>query len=101
YCWGYFRNFANFPPRSSDSRFRLCRCQPYLPTYVKLCQTNHEEDPSGISYLIGDIHWSKAMHRAWNEIRGMEEVRMSLDFHECGVLLFKEGLGKQHYVLSY
>lgn len=67
-------------------------------SYVK--QIMKKIHPASV-IIIGDIHWSKAMHRAWNEIRVMEEVRMSLDFHECGVLLFKQGLGKQHYVLSY
>ena len=51
--------------------------------------------------IIGDIHWSKGMNKAWREISGMEQVRLSLDFFECGVLLFKEGLDKQHYILGY
>lgn len=51
--------------------------------------------------IVGDIHWSKGMEKAWKEIIRMEQVRLSLDFFECGVLLFKEGLDKQHYVLSY
>lgn len=51
--------------------------------------------------IIGDIHWSKGMEKAWEEIRQMEEVRLSLDFFECGVLLFKENLVRQHYILAY
>jgi len=51
--------------------------------------------------IIGDIHWSKGMEKAWEEIRLMEEVRLSLDFFECGVLLFTENLDPQHYVLAY
>lgn len=51
--------------------------------------------------IIGDIHWSKGMENAWEEIRQMEEVRLSLDFFECGVLLFRENLDPQHYVLAY
>lgn len=51
--------------------------------------------------IIGDIHWSKGMKKAWTEIRQTEEVRLSLDFFECGVLLFRESLDQQHYVLAY
>lgn len=51
--------------------------------------------------IIGDIHWSKEMENAWDEIRHMEEVRLSLDFFECGVLFFREGLDQQHYILAY
>ena len=55
----------------------------------------------GSIIVIGDIHWSREMQRAWQEIIQSESVRLSLDFYECGVLFFKEGLNKQHYVLSY
>lgn len=51
--------------------------------------------------IIGDIHWSRGMEKAWEEIIGMEQVRLSMDFFECGVLLFNDGLNKQHYILSY
>lgn len=51
--------------------------------------------------VIGDIHWSRKMEKAWKEIIDMEKVRLSLDFFECGVLLYKEGIDKQHYILSY
>ena len=51
--------------------------------------------------VIGDIHWSQGMEKAWREIIDMEDVRLSLDFYECGVLLFKDGLDKQHFILSY
>ena len=51
--------------------------------------------------IIGDIHWSKGMEKAWREISSMEQVRLSLDFFECGVVLFKGSLDKQHYILSY
>ena len=51
--------------------------------------------------IIGDIHWSRGMEKAWEEIRQMEEVRLSLDFFECGVLLFRENIDRQHYILAY
>lgn len=50
--------------------------------------------------VIADIHWSKGMEKAWNEIREDLSVSLSLDFYECGVLFFKKGLSKSHYILS-
>lgn len=51
--------------------------------------------------VIGDIRWSRGMKRAWEEIIALEQVRLSLDFYECGVLIFREGLAKSHYILHY
>lgn len=51
--------------------------------------------------VIGDIHWSQEMNKAWRQIIHREHVRVSLDFFECGVLFFKTGLVKSHYILSY
>jgi predicted O-methyltransferase YrrM len=51
--------------------------------------------------VIGDIHWSREMNRAWKEIIALDKVRLSLDFYECGALVFKEGLEKNHHILHY
>ncbi|AGA78639.1 O-methyltransferase [Echinicola vietnamensis] len=50
---------------------------------------------------IGDIHRSKEMEKAWNELKSHSSVTMSMDFYECGILFFKAGLKKQHYILHY
>lgn len=93
-----------------------------LPSFLKknqpvdfaLLDANHSYGPT-ISYfrqlldhvredavmVIGDIHWSADMDRAWQEVIHSEKVTLSLDFYECGVLFFKSGLEKAHYVLHY
>ncbi|UCS91482.1 class I SAM-dependent methyltransferase [Echinicola marina] len=50
---------------------------------------------------IGDIHWSPEMQKAWEQIKTQEEVSMSMDFYECGILFFKKGINKKHYTLNY
>lgn len=50
---------------------------------------------------IADIHWSNEMNRAWEEIRGNPTVSLSMDFYECGILFFKRGITKSHYILHY
>ncbi|MBD8487554.1 class I SAM-dependent methyltransferase [Echinicola sp. CAU 1574] len=50
---------------------------------------------------IGDIHRSKEMEQAWHTIKDSPSVTMSMDFYECGILFFKKGLNKKHYILHY
>jgi predicted O-methyltransferase YrrM len=49
---------------------------------------------------IGDIHWSKEMEMAWNQIKSNPSVRLTLDFWECGIVLFKNPGEKQHLILD-
>lgn len=66
-------------------------------TYFKMLLPHLHE---GSIIIIADIHWSKEMELAWNEIKIHQLVSLSLDFYECGVLFFKKGLAKSHYILS-
>jgi len=50
---------------------------------------------------IGDIHRSRGMEKAWQEIKGHPKVSLTMDFFECGIVIFKKGLKKQHYILHY
>lgn len=49
---------------------------------------------------IADIHWSSEMERAWKEIIRQEEVQLSLDFFECGIIFFDSPIPKNHFILS-
>ena len=68
-----------------------------LSYFNQLTAHIHEES----ILIIGDIHWSVEMLKAWKEIIQSTQVRLSIDFYECGVLLFKKKLEKCHYVLHY
>ncbi len=50
---------------------------------------------------IADIHWSREMEKAWQEIKDHPSVVVSLDFYECGILIFKKGIPKMNYILHY
>jgi predicted O-methyltransferase YrrM len=50
---------------------------------------------------IGDIHWSREMENAWKKIKSRPEVRISLDFYECGILFLDYPGEKTEYVLDY
>ena len=51
--------------------------------------------------VIDDIRWSKDMYRAWNNIIRKNCVTLSIDLGHLGVLLFKKGISKQHYMLAF
>ncbi len=50
-------------------------------------------------YVVDDIHYSREMERAWNEIKAREEVSSSMDLGDMGVLFFDKQYMKKHYRL--
>ncbi len=51
--------------------------------------------------FIDDIRWSTEMYEGWLEITRDPDVKISIEFLQNGLLFFKTGLSKQHYILSY
>jgi predicted O-methyltransferase YrrM len=51
--------------------------------------------------VIRDIHRSKGIENAWNEVRCHPKVTLSLDFFECGIIFFDKGYPQTNYVLEY
>ncbi|MBN1180782.1 MAG: class I SAM-dependent methyltransferase [Bacteroidales bacterium] len=50
--------------------------------------------------VIGDIHWSKGMEKAWKKICADERIKISIDLFHLGILFFNKGLSKQHFVIK-
>lgn len=50
---------------------------------------------------VGDIHWSKGMEKAWKEIKEHTQVKLTLDFYECGIVFFDYPAEKSHFILDY
>lgn len=51
--------------------------------------------------VIGDIHWSRDMEKAWKEIIQKPEVKLSLDFYECGIVYFDFPGEKTDLILDF
>ena len=51
--------------------------------------------------VLDDIHWSKEMQRAWDELRQRPEVSLSLDLFEAGILFLDPELPNEHYILKF
>ena len=52
-------------------------------------------------FVFEGIHHNKAMEDAWEEIKGNEDVSVTLDLYCIGMVFFREGIEKQDFVLKY
>lgn len=50
--------------------------------------------------IIRHIHFSPEMKKAWLEIITQDQVKLSLDFFDCGVLFFDSPSSQKNYILS-
>ncbi len=76
---------------------------------------NHRKDPtlnyfhllkkhihSNSLIIFDDIHWSKEMTEAWNEIKADSTVKVSMDLFQFGLVFFmKEVKEKQEFTLRF
>ncbi|WP_224995661.1 O-methyltransferase [Cesiribacter sp. SM1] len=59
----------------------------------------HLHDDSVV--VVDDIHWSADMQQAWLTLCQHPRVSLSIDLYEAGLLFFRPGLQRQHYVVEY
>lgn len=50
-------------------------------------------------FVFDDIHWSDEMTEAWEEIKAHPEVTLTVDIFQFGIVFFRKGVEKQHFVL--
>jgi predicted O-methyltransferase YrrM len=50
-------------------------------------------------FIFDDIHWSKGMEEAWEEIKGHPEVRVSIDSFFWGIVFFRREQKKEHFTI--
>lgn len=72
------------------------RYQPTMDYFQIISPRLH---PNSI-LVIADIHWSKEMRKAWDELRALPSVTSSMDFFECGVLFFGKHGNNNQFVLE-
>lgn len=51
--------------------------------------------------VVDDIHWSKGMKGAWDTMKANNQVSISIDLFWTGILLFKEDIAKEHFILKF
>ena len=50
-------------------------------------------------WIFDDIHWSKGMEQAWQTIVRDPDVTVSIDTFRWGLVFFRSGQAKEHFVL--
>lgn len=72
----------------------------YEPTlqFFKTCLTKVHTNSV---IILDDIHWSPDMERAWETIKAMDQVKQTVDLFQFGIVFFKPGQVKEHFVLRY
>ena len=51
-------------------------------------------------FIFDDIYWSAEMKKAWQDICADPRVSLSADFFHIGLVFFRKGVEKQHFVLK-
>ena len=52
-------------------------------------------------FVFDDIHWSKGMEEAWEEIIANYSVTVSIDIFRMGIVFFRKESQKEHYVIRF
>lgn len=50
-------------------------------------------------FIFDDIHWSKDMTEAWEEIQKHEMVRVTIDTYQWGLVFFRKEQQKEHFTI--
>jgi predicted O-methyltransferase YrrM len=52
-------------------------------------------------FIFDDIYWSKGMTQAWEKIKNHPETAFTIDLYWAGLVFFKKGFAKQHFIIRY
>jgi predicted O-methyltransferase YrrM len=74
------------------------RLKPTLDYFHQLLAKSH----NNTILIFDDIHWSKEMEEAWEQIKQHASVRCTIDLFFLGFVFFRqEFIEKQHFVISF
>lgn len=66
-----------------------------LSYFRKLLSTVHNDSVM----IFDDIHWSKGMEEAWEEIKAHPRVKVTIDTFQWGLVFFRREQEKEHFVI--
>jgi len=67
-------------------------------TYFEQCLAKAHNDTLFVFY---DIHWSSGMEAAWEHIKAHEQVTVSIDLFDLGLVFLRSGQAREHFKLHY
>jgi len=51
--------------------------------------------------ILDDIHWSKDMNRAWKKLIKLDEVSLSLELYNTGIVFIHYDVQKEHIIVNF
>lgn len=51
-------------------------------------------------WIFDDIHWSKEMEQAWKIIKEHEQVTLTIDTFQWGIVFFRKEQQKEHFIIN-
>ncbi len=74
------------------------RKAPTLAYFEQLLAKTHEHSV----LIFDDVHWSREMEEAWEEIKAHPAVTLSIDLFFFGIIFFRaENKAKQHFTIRF
>ncbi len=70
------------------------------PTLAYFNSILNKTDQNSI-IVVGDIHWSKEMEAAWNEIISHPAVCVTVDIFDMGLVFFRKEMTPEHFIIKY
>ena len=70
------------------------------PTLNYFLQCLSKKNNNSVFYF-DDIHWSKGMEEAWEEIKANKDVTLTVDLFFSGIVFFKKELSKEDFVVQF
>jgi len=64
--------------------------------YFKLIASSVKNDSV---LVVDDIHWSKGMEEAWNDIKDHSKVTVTMDMYYWGIVFFRKEQQKEHFTI--
>lgn len=52
-------------------------------------------------FILDDIHWSRGMEEAWEEVKRHPRVTVTIDLYSMGLVFFRNEQAPQHFRLRY
>ncbi|NVO20603.1 MAG: class I SAM-dependent methyltransferase [Bacteroidetes bacterium] len=71
--------------------------RPTLEYFSMIMKHSHEDTV----IVLDDIHWSTGMEKAWELIKQIPDVTVTIDLNHMGIVFFRKSLSKQNFIIRY
>ena len=71
--------------------------EPTLDYFEQCLGRSH----NGTLLILDDIHWSRGMEEAWEQVKAHPKVTVTIDLFNMGLVFLRSEQAKEHFVLRY